>query len=316
MTPTEVDVVIVGSANVDLVLSVAHLPRPGETVTALSSEQFPGGKGSNQAVAAARLGRAVSFVGLVGDDVEGSMARSALVAEHVDDTHLRTEAGIATGRAVVLVDQRAENSIVVVGGANDRLTPGHVEAAAETLGAASVVVAQLEIPLDTVTAAARLAGGTFVLNPAPAQVLPAELLALVDVLVVNETEYRVVTGHDLPDDTAELARQLHLLAVTCVVVVTLGSRGALVWEGGEVEHLPAPVVPVVDTTGAGDTFIGALADAISRGDHPLDAVRWAVAAASFSVGALGATTGMPRRQDVIAASEHVRQGGGGRPAVQ
>ncbi len=311
MAPMEVHVVVVGSTNVDLVASVARLPQPGETVPALSYDEFLGGKGSNQAIAAARLGRHVSFVGLVGDDREGAVVRAALRAETIDDAHLGTQAQVPTGRAIVLVDDAAENAIVVVGGANQSVTPAHVERASDVLRAASVVVAQLEIPVEAVTAAARAAAGTFVLNPAPARALPADLLDRVDVLVVNETEYEVVTGHPLPEEPAALGDQLRGLGLRCAVVVTLGARGALVWEGADVVHVPARLVPVVDTTGAGDTFIGALADALSRGEPPVAAARWAAHAASFAVGSLGATTGMPTRADVLAAME--RSGDGAVP---
>lgn len=301
MTPTQVDVAVVGSVNIDLVASVPRLPLPGETVPAHSYAQFPGGKGSNQAVAAARLGRRVALVGLTGDDAESGEVRSALRNASVDLTHLATEAGVPTGRALVVVDEDAENTIVVVGGANMRLTPAHLEAAADLLRTARVVLAQLEVPLETVTAAARASEGTFVLNPAPAAPLPAELMQDVDVLVLNETEYEVVAGHPLPDQDGELATRLAASGWRCTVVVTLGARGCLVWEGDDVVHVPAPVVPVVDTTGAGDTFTGALADALSREEPVLAAARWAVHAASRSVGALGATTAMPDRADVLAA---------------
>lgn len=309
MTPTQVDVAVVGSVNVDLVASVARLPHPGETVLASSLAQFPGGKGSNQAVAAARLGRRVAFVGLIGDDAEGGQVRAALESRSVDVTHLRTQQGAPTGRALVVVDDSAENTIVVVGGANMRLAPAHIEEAEEVLRAARVVVAQLEVPVETVTAAARLSPGTFLLNPAPAQALPAELVERVDVLVVNETEFEVVTGQPLPDDPAELGPRLTGAGWRCTVLVTLGARGCLVWAGGgAATHVPAPVVPVVDTTGAGDTFIGALADALSRDEPPLAAARWAVYAASRSVGALGATTAMPDRDDVLAAMHSASDG--------
>jgi len=301
MTPELVDVAVVGSVNIDLVASVTRLPLPGETVPAVAYDQFLGGKGSNQAIAAARLGRSVAFVGLIGDDREGASVRKALRAEHVDVSYLGTEPGVPTGRAIVLVDAAAENSIVVVSGANSMLSPRHIEASAELLARASVVVSQLEIQMETVVAAARAAAGTFVLNPAPAQPLAVELLALVDVLVVNEIEYEVVTGHPLPDDPRRVAAELTGLGLPGSVVVTIGSRGALVWEGDGVTHLPAPVVPVVDTTGAGDTFIGALADALSRGETLLPAALWAVHAAAVSVGALGATTGMPGAAEVRAS---------------
>lgn len=301
MTPKQVDVVVVGSVNVDLVASVERLPQPGETVAAVGYDEFVGGKGSNQAIAAARLGRNVAFVGLVGDDREGSTVREALRGETVDVRSLGTEAGIRTGRAVVLVDAEAENSIVVVGGANGHLSPRHIDAAASLLGEAAVVVCQLEIQLDAVTAAAQATAGTFVLNAAPARALPDALLNLVDVLVVNELEYEAVVGAALPERLSDVAAQLGRRSPAPAVIVTLGAEGALVWDHAQLTHLPAPSVAVVDTTGAGDTFIGALADALSRGQDLLGAARWAVQAASVAVGALGATTGMPRRVEVLAA---------------
>ncbi|MBC7291534.1 MAG: ribokinase [Actinotalea sp.] len=306
MTPARVDVAVVGSVNIDLVATVARLPLPGETVPALGFEQFFGGKGSNQAVAAARLGRRVAFVGLTGEDAEGGAVRAALGAEGVDVSHLGTTAEAGTGRAIVLVADDAENSIVVVGGANAVLGEEHLTGAAEVLEQAAVVVAQLEVPVETVLAAARLAGGTVVLNPAPARALPRELLEAVDVLVVNEVEYEVVLGRPLPTDLADVPADVAASGLRGTVVVTLGGRGAVLCDGGEVVAEAPPVVPVVDTTGAGDTFIGALADALSRREPPRDALRWAVHAASLSVGALGATTGMPSSEQV---AESIRTSG-------
>ena len=297
----QVDVAVVGSVNIDLVATVDHLPVPGETVHALGFEQFVGGKGGNQAVAAARLGRHVAFVGLVGEDAESDSVRRALAAEGVDLAHLGSAAGVETGRAIVLVGRDAENSIVVVGGANAALSPDHLQSAAAVLEQAAVLVSQLEIPVETVLAAARRAGGTFVLNPAPAQELSDDLLRLVDVLVVNETEYAVVLGRPLPEDLSEVEAHVAERGLRCAVVVTLGGRGAALCQDGDVVRMPSPPVPVVDTTGAGDTFIGALADAQARGESAPEALRWAVHAASLSVGALGATTGMPTRDQVRAS---------------
>ncbi|EYR65044.1 ribokinase [Actinotalea ferrariae CF5-4] len=295
------DVAVVGSVNIDLVASVVRLPLPGETVHALGFEQFFGGKGSNQAVAAARLGRHVAFVGLTGADAEGGAVRAALTAEGIDVTHLGVTAEAGTGRAIVVVAQDAENSIVVVGGANAVLGERQIADATDLLDDAAVVVAQLEVPVGTVLAAARAAAGTFVLNPAPAQELPRELLDLVDVLVVNEVEYEVVLGRPLPEDLTEVPAHVAESGLRCTVVVTLGGRGAALCHDGVVVTEVPPQVPVVDTTGAGDTFIGALADALSRHEDPHAALRWAVHAASLSVGSLGATTGMPTPAQVAAS---------------
>ncbi|MGN6523235.1 MAG: ribokinase [Actinomycetes bacterium] len=287
------EIVVVGSANVDLVASVVSLPRPGETVLAQSYAEYPGGKGANQAIAAARLGRRVAFIGRVGEDAAADLVRDALAQEGVDVARLSPTSGAATGRALIAVDAAAENSIVVVPGANAALTAEDVASQEHLLAGAAVVVAQLEVPLETVHRAASLAQGRFLLNPAPATRLDPELLDLVDVLVVNEGEFGVVTGVAVPDALQTLGDVLSDVALPCAVVITLGGRGAAVWQHGDVAIVPAPPVDVVDTTGAGDTFVGALADGLVRGLPLAEAARWAVAAASLSTLALGATSGMP-----------------------
>lgn len=295
------EIVVVGSVNLDLTATVARLPKPGETVLAQAYAEYPGGKGGNQAIAAARLGGRVALVGRTGADSMADIVRTALSDEGVDTTELKDVAGQSTGRALIMVDAHAENSIVVVAGANACLSAQHVDGAAAVIGAAQVVVAQLEVPLDTVLAAAGHIRGRFVLNPAPAQRLPAELLRRVDVLVVNEGEYEVVSGRPLPDDLATVSADLERSDLPASVVVTLGRRGALVWHDGTLSPIPAPAVTVVDTTGAGDTFVGALAHALARGDSLLPAAHWAVCAASLSTRAGGATTGMPASAEVLAA---------------
>lgn len=295
------DVTVVGSVNIDLVATVTALPRPGETVSAVDFAQFLGGKGSNQAIAAARLGRSVAFVGLVGEDSESEFVRESLAAEGVDTSHVAHMPGVPTGRAMVLVDAAAENCIVIVAGANGRLDATHVRGAGAAVSSAAVVVSQLETPLDAVVEAARLADGLFILNPAPApaQPLPDELLALVDLLVVNEIEYEAVLGRPLQTDLHALLDQLAADAfLPYALIITAGERGALVWDGSVLTEIPTPRVTVVDTTGAGDTFIGALADALSRGENLVPAAQWAVHAGAIAVGSLGATTGMPEAQAV------------------
>ncbi|MEA5455156.1 ribokinase [Sinomonas sp. JGH33] len=299
MTPDNgPEIVIIGSVNLDLVVTVPALPLPGETVLATSYDEFAGGKGSNQAIAAARLGRRVAFVGRTGGDAAGAVVRKALAAEGVDVSQLASIPSEKTGRAFVQVDERAENSIIVAAGANARLNADDVAGAAECVGGAAVVVAQLEVPLDAVRAAARLARGTFVFNPAPARPLDRELLGLVDVLVVNQGEFEVVTGEPAADDPSSMASAVARAGLPGSIVVTLGARGALVWHEGGLQSVPAPAVQAVDTTGAGDTFVGALADALARSEGLLDAARWAVCAASLSTLSLGATTAMPRPAQV------------------
>lgn len=294
-------VVVVGSANIDLVVELSSLPLPGETVLARDSHVLVGGKGGNQATAVARLGRSVALVGRCGSDDAGALVRSRLAAEGVDVSWFRPTDGVATGQALVMVDAAAENSIVVIPGANARVTPRDADAARELLAHAAVVVAQLEIPLEAVTEAARLTRGTFVLNAAPAGPLPADLLSLVDVLVVNQTEFAAVIGGDA-DAGASVVAAL-LVRQPCgvrQVVITRGGEGARVWDGVRLADIAAPEVDVVDTTGAGDTFVGALADALARGENLIDAAQWAVAAASLSTQALGATSGMPTAAEVEA----------------
>lgn len=293
------EVVVVGSVNLDHVASVESLPAPGETVSARSYAEFCGGKGGNQAIAAARLGRRVSFVGRIGDDDAGTQIRSALAAEGVGVEQLKTLGAESTGRAFVIVDSTAENSIVVVGGANARLERAHVDQASVSLQQAAVVLAQLEVPLEAVRAAAEYSRGVFVFNPAPARPLDRELLDMVDVLVVNEGEFLVVSGQPVCEDLHVMTVRLRTSDLPKVVIVTLGSRGALVWGDDVLTLVDAPLVNVIDTTGAGDTFMGALADALAREQPLLSAARWAVAAASISTTSAGATTGMPDRAAVI-----------------
>lgn len=259
---------VVGSTNIDLVLEVEAIPRPGETVRALTSQRMPGGKGANQAVALARLGADVRFVSAVGDD----WSLEQLVREGIDVSGvLRADADTDTGTAVVLLDGSGENSIVVSAGANALVTaPQDV--------AADVVLLSLEIPLAAVTETARRSRCPVVLNAAPWQPLPPELLAEVDVLVVNETEAAAL-GEVAPH-----------------VVVTLGSRGATV----DGRSVPAHPVQVRDTTGAGDCFAAALALGVGAGIPLLEAARTACVAAALSVRSVGARSGFPTWAEVLA----------------
>ena len=253
-------VIVVGSVNVDLVATVDHLPAPGETVTGGRFAQHHGGKGGNQAVAAARLGASTWFVGAVGADDHGTAARAALEAEGVDVTELRTLPDQATGVALILVDSRGENCIAVAGGANTALEPGHVRESLERLrpGTGDVVLVGHEIPTDTATEAlriARAAGAITVFNPAPATSVGSETLALTDVLTPNQGEAAQLAGPQ--DDPETLGRELLArIAGGGHVLITLGNRGAVLvgQEGSTV--IPAADVAVVDTVGAGDTLNG------------------------------------------------------------
>lgn len=270
--------VVVGSTNVDLVLSVPALPAPGETLLGTGARREAGGKGGNQAVALARLGAQVSFVSAVGGDGDGSWSLDRLAEEGVDVTGV-TVVDAPTGLAVVMVDPRGENSIVVTPGANAHVVPpGRVEA--------DVLLLSLEVPLPAVAAAvgtARAAGVPVVLNAAPALPLPPDLLAAVDVLVVNETEWE------------SLGRPAE-----GTVVVTRGGAGCLVVADGLTSEVPAVPVEVVDTTGAGDCFAAALAFGVGQRQELVDAARFAVRAAALSVTAHGARGLLPTPAQVAA----------------
>ncbi len=291
------EVVVVGSVNLDVVVPVERHPAPGETVLGGDHEQLPGGKGANQAVAAARLGCAVAFVGRVGADDPGRRLRATLDREGVDTRALRDD-DAPSGLAMISVAPGGENTIVVSPGANGRVGAPDVRDAADLLARAAVTLVQLEIPPEAVTAAARAAGGTLVLNPAPARDLDPEVLARAGVLVPNRTELGLLAGTDPPRGADEAAAVAATIDGPGAVVVTLGEHGAVVVEGGQGEHVPAPRVDAVDTTGAGDAFCGALADALARGADLVEAVRWAVRAASLSVTRAGALGAMPTRAEV------------------
>lgn len=295
-------ITVVGSANMDVVGRVPRLPREGETVLGSTLAHTPGGKGANQAVAAARAASRVSFVGRVGDDAYAATLVDSLAGAGVSLDLLKVDTDHATGVALIMVDDEANNLIAVLPGANGQVSPADVDGARETIGASAVLVLQLEVPLETVAHAARLArelGVTVVLNPAPAQALSPEFLRLIDVIVPNEEEIGILSGMGSPTDPAAAAHML-LGAGPGAVVVTLGSRGAvIVTRDGEVT-VPAFPVRAVDTTGAGDCFVGNLAHALAEGATLPQAARFASAAASLSVQRHGAQPSMPTLQETEA----------------
>lgn len=285
-------IAVVGSLNLDVVMMVATLPSPGETVLARRHFTNPGGKGANQAVAAARLGNEVSMVGAVGNDSEGRRLIEALNADGVNTSHV-VQLDAPTGMAAIAVDANAENTIAVGPGANGAITVSHLERAAAIVATADVVLMQLEIPLDVVEAAASVARGLVILNPAPALDLPQSLLDRVDVLVPNQHELRVLASDDAP-----IENLVAKLVGPKDVVVTLGSRGAFIGSVGVT--VPVLEVEPVDTTAAGDSFCGALADGLGRGGSITEAVNWAAAAAAVTVTRLGAQQSLPTRREVQA----------------
>ncbi|MBB3677740.1 ribokinase [Modestobacter versicolor] len=286
-------VTVVGSLNEDVVVTVERLPGRGETVIGSAVAVLPGGKGANQAAAAGRLGTGVHMVGRVGDDPAAGRQLAALAEARVNVGRVHRTEGVPTGTATIPVEaEGGENLIVVVPGANARLTPADVDV--DSVHRAGVLLLQLETPLETVQAAAEATRGTVVLNPAPAQPLPVALLAAVDVLVPNEHELRRLAGDPGGDESpAALAALARGLAARSVVV-TLGERGALVVpaEGPVLLQAPPPVEPV-DTTGAGDCFCGALSSALDRGEPLAEAVRYAVTAAALSTTGPGARGALP-----------------------
>jgi ribokinase len=295
-------VVAVGSLHLDLVLSMAHLPVAGETVLGSGHFRNPGGKGGNQAVAAARLGSDVAMVGQVGDDDDGRRLLAALREAGVDTSGVAVHPELPSGLAVVAVDDEGENQIIVSPGASGALPPAQVEAAGDLIARAAVVLLSLEVDMAAVEAAARLATGTVVLNPAPARALPQDLLDRVDVLVPNRGELAALAGAEAPSTPDEVAALAATLVGPKAVVVSLGGDGALLVQDGHTRHVPAPKVDVVDTTGAGDTLCGALADALARG-LPLEAaLADAVTAASLSTTRAGAQQSAPTRAEVAAAN--------------
>jgi ribokinase len=297
-------VVVVGSLNMDLVTRAERLPRPGETLIGQSFATVSGGKGANQAVASARLGAKVSMIGCVGADGYGEQLRAALLAEQIDCQALTTVEG-SSGVALIVVDDSSQNAIVIVAGANGLLTSDVVKGFDAVLQAAEVIICQLEVPLQTVgytLKRGRELGKTMILNPAPASSpLPADWYSSIDYLIPNESEASALSG--LPVDsleTAEAAASRLIAAGAGKVIITLGAQGSLFANGQSFEYFPAPKVKAVDTTAAGDTFVGGFAAALAIGKSEAEAIRFGQAAAALSVTRAGAQPSIPTLSDVQA----------------
>lgn len=290
-------ILVVGSSNIDLVASVDRLPSRGETVLGYRFAQSFGGKGANQAVAAARAGAEVAFLSKLGADANGRLIEQHLAAQGLSRPILLRDAEFPTGVAMILVDLSGENQIAVVPGSNGRLTPVDLRQHRELIAEARVLLLQMEIPRETVFEALRLGrecGLTTILNPAPAAPLPSDLLRLVDILTPNESEAQVLTGSA---DPAEAARILTDRGVG-TVVVTCGANGAFLTTGNDVTHIPGFLVETIDSTGAGDAFNGALACAVAEGVPIKSAIERANAAGALATTGRGAQESMPTKDDI------------------
>src|SRR5215217_2491542 len=291
------DVFVLGSINQDFVLKVERRPEPGETVTNAELSTHNGGKGANQAAAAALLGASVTFLGRVGDDEFGGPLVRALTDKGVDTGLVERAIGKSTGAAFITVTPDGENAITVAPGANRSLTPRDVEAAAEAIGEARVFVAQMEVPVQTVLRAVEVAaeeGTRALVNLAPPFEVPRDLLEKLDPLVVNEHEAAFLLGREVEGVKGALAAAPELLSSgPRSAVITIGEDGAVLADGESVENLPAPEVEVVDTTGAGDAFVGALATQLARGASLQEAVAYAVRAGAAAVTKEGAQGALP-----------------------
>lgn len=300
------DVVVIGSLNMDLVVKAQRFPAAGETIAGDDFRLIPGGKGANQAVAAARLGAGVSMVGCVGGDPFGDTLRQNLTEQGVDVARVRVDESVSTGTAVIVVDESGENRIVIVAGANGRLSIDDVQAAEPAIKAARAVVLQFEIKLETVEQALKTAqsqGTPVILNPAPAYEVPEAFLHGVDYLVMNETESELLTGIPVANlEAAREAAQAALAKGVGVAIITLGAQGALVAHSPGTEHVPGHQVEVVDTTAAGDAFVGGLAASLAGGDGLHEALRLANAAGALAVTRFGAQTSLPSLQEARALS--------------
>lgn len=301
-------IIVIGSSNTDMVVKTERFPRPGETIVGGEFFLFAGGKGANQAVAAARLGGQVQFVARVGDDLFGQRAIDGFAEEGIDGSLIVKDPERASGTALITVDGRGENSIVVAPGANDALRPADL---ADVDFTDALALAQLETPVETILEAARRAAGQLVLNPAPARELPDELFPLLLAITPNETEAELLTGIPVTEDlgtpaehdgsaTRHLRRAADALLAKGVrhVIITLGAKGAFYSNGTTHFMVPAPAVEAVDTTGAGDVFNGALVVGLARNYAWREAINYAVKAAGIAVARMGAQASAPRQDEL------------------
>lgn len=297
------DTVVLGSLNMDLVIRAPHLPGPGETIAGYDFQMIPGGKGANQAAAVARLGGKVAMIGRVGGDSFGESLRANMLRFGVNVDHVLVDQESATGIAMIIVDDvRGENSIVVAAGANGRVSLEDLAKAEPLFREGKVLILQFEVPLQVVEHAAELArqyGLRVVLNPAPAYPVSLDFVRKADYLVLNEIEIGILSQREVDSlESVKEAAQALVRGGVPVVIVTLGERGALLATPQERVHVPAKKIRAVDTTAAGDVFVGGLAVALLQGFSLIEAVRYAVCAGTLSVAKVGAQTSIPCGEEV------------------
>ncbi|MEM7511119.1 MAG: ribokinase [Bacteroidota bacterium] len=295
-------ITVIGSSNTDMILKLGRIPAPGETLLGGEFQMAAGGKGANQAVAAARAGAKVHFVACVGKDVFGEQAIQGFQKDGINTQFVFQEEGPASGVALIFVSEEGENSIGVASGANARLLPQNIDAAISAIEEADLVLLQLETPMETIAHAIEMAhklGKKIILNPAPAQALSTDILSKVDILTPNETEAALLTGMPVnsTQDAEEAARKLSEMGVK-EVIITLGKEGALHYDGKKAKLIPGFAVDAQDTTAAGDTFNGSLSVALTEGKSMEEAIRFAHAASALSVTRMGAQPSVPYRKEI------------------
>jgi len=296
------NIVVLGSSNTDMILQMAHIPKPGETIIGGKFSMAAGGKGANQAVGAARAGGKVTFIARVGEDMFGEQAVKGFVQDGINVDHVIKDPNAASGVALIFVADDGENSIGVASGANGNLSPADVQAAKDVIASAGTLVMQLETPLETVQAAAEIAAANnvpVILDPAPAQPLPDDILKHVSIMKPNESEAEILTGQKVEnEDDAKKAAQALMAHGVKTVLLTMGANGTMIATPEGTELIPSYKVKAVDSTAAGDVFTGSLSVALSEGKELKEAVKFANAAAALSVTKLGAQPSAPTRQEI------------------
>lgn len=297
-------IVVVGSSNTDMIIKASRIPKPGETILGGEFSTAAGGKGANQAVAAARAGGKVCFIARIGNDLLGGQALDGFKNDGIDSTFVFTDDKAPSGVALIMVSESGENSISVASGANGNLNLDDIEKSKSRIEGADILLMQLESPIDTIKAAAKVAkvaGVKVILNPAPAQELDDDILANIDIITPNETEAEILTGVTINagKDMHKAADILLAKGIT-TVLITLGSKGVLVAQKDSKQIIPAYKVDVIDTTAAGDVFNGTFAVALAKGESLEDSVRFGNAAASISVTRMGAQPSAPMKEEIYA----------------